>query len=94
MSRTGIAAAGSRALHCALERPRGDGLRERELAIHDDDGEVDAIPALELFVTVDRDAPEAEAETRRLALEQRERAGAEPAALALEEHDLDRVHAR
>ena len=34
---------------------------------------VDAVAALELVVTVDRDAPQVEAEPRRLALEQRER---------------------
>ena len=55
----------------------------------DDHREVDAVAPLELVVTVDRDAAQVEAEPRRLALEYGECAGAEPAAGALVEHDLD-----
>jgi hypothetical protein len=92
VSRTRLATASLCELHGALQRSRGDRLRERELAVYDDHGKVDAIAALELLVTVDRDAPEAEPEPRRLAFEQCQRARAEPAAGPLEEHDLDCSH--
>ena len=62
---------------------------ERDLAVDGHDGKVDAVAPLELFVTVDRDPEQVEAERRRLAFEHREGARAEPAAGALVEHDLD-----
>ena len=47
----------------APQRAFGNGLRERDLAVdRNDDREVDAVPALELVVAVDRDAPEHESE--------------------------------
>ena len=93
MSRTHLPAASLCDSDGAPQRPRGNRLRERDLAVDDDDGEVDAVAALELVVAVDGDAPELEAEPRRLALEQLERAGAEAAARPLVEHDLDCPHA-
>jgi hypothetical protein len=78
---------------CALDRPPqsdlGDGVRERDLAVHGHHGKVDAVEPLELGVTVDRNAAQVEAEPRRPALEHRERACAETAPGALVEHDLD-----
>ena len=92
VSRTRLATASLCESHGALQRPRRDRLGERDLAVDDHDREIDAMAPLELVVAVDRDAPEAEAEPRRLALEQLGRAPAEPATGALVEHDLDRVH--
>jgi hypothetical protein len=82
------------ALNRALQRPRCHRSHERQIAVYEDDGKVDAIPALELFVTVDRDPAEIESESRRLALEHGERAGAEPAARSHEDHDLDAASRR
>ena len=83
----------SKASLCALYRPPqgglGDGVREGDLAVDSHHRKVDAVAALELVVTVDRDAAQVEAEHGRFALEQREGARAEPAAGALVEHDLD-----
>lgn len=92
MSRTSTAAASLCELHGAPQRPGGNGLRKGDLAVDDDDGEVDSVASLELLVAVDRDAPELESETGRLALEQLECAGAEAAAGAFVEHDLDCGH--
>ena len=78
---------------CALHRPPQGGLRdgvgERDLAVDDHHRKVDAVAALELVVTVDRDAAQVEAEPRRFALEHARGTRAEPAAGALVEHDLD-----
>ena len=82
------------ALHRTFQRPCGDRPRERQIAVDEDHREVDAIAPLELLVAVDRDAPEVESEPRRLALEHGQRAGAEPAARPLEEHDLDAASRR
>ncbi|MDX6597647.1 MAG: hypothetical protein QOE87_1534 [Gaiellales bacterium] len=92
MSRTRLATASLCEAHRSLERPRRDGLRERDLAVDGDDREVDAMEALELRVAVDRDAPQVESESQRLALEQLACARAEPAPGSFVEHDLDRVH--
>lgn len=89
MSRTWLAVASLCAFHCALQRHGGDRMHKGLLAVDDDHGEVDAIAPLELLVAVDRDAPQAEAQPRRFALEHCERAYAEPAARPLEEHDVD-----
>jgi hypothetical protein len=94
VSRTRLEATSLCALYGAPQRARRDRLRKHRLAVDDDHREVDAIEALELVVTVDRDPPQAEAEPRGLALEQLERAGAETAAGPLEEHDLDSAHGR
>ena len=80
MSRSCLRPASLCALHGTLERACGNRLHR---------GEVDAITPLELLVAVDRNAPEAESESRRLTLEHGQSAGAEPAAGPLEEHDLD-----
>ena len=93
VSRTCLATASLCELHGTRQRPRGNGLRERDLAVDDDDREVDAVAALELIVAVDRDSPELESEPRRLALEEFERTGAETAAGTFVEHDLDSAHA-
>ena len=93
VSRTSAAATSLCEPHGAPQRPGGNGLRKCDLAVDDDDGEVDAVASLELVVAVDRDAPELESEARRLALEQLERAGAETATCAFVEHDLDCCHA-
>ena len=89
VSRTRVATASL----CALDRPPQGGLRdgvgERDLAVDDHHGKVDAVQPLELFVTVDRDAAQVETEPGRFALEYGESARAEPAAGALVEHDLD-----
>jgi hypothetical protein len=93
VSRTRLPATSLCEAHGALQRPRCDGLRERDLAVHDHHRKLDAVAPLELVVAVDRDTPEAESESRRLALEQLRRTPAEPAAGPFVEHDLDRVHA-
>ena len=93
MSRTHLAAASLCDPDGAPQRPLGNCLRERDLAVDHYDREVDPVPALEILVAVDRDAPEPESEPRRLAFQQLERAGAEPAARPLVEHDLDCAHA-
>ena len=93
MSRTHLAAASLCDLDGAAQGPRGNRLRERDPAVDDHDGEIDAVTALELVVAVDRDPPELESEPRRLALEQLESARAEAAALSLVENDLDCPHA-
>jgi hypothetical protein len=90
--RTGLRAASLCALDRALQRALRDGLGECLLAVDEHDGEVDAVALLELGVAVDRDAPQAEPEPRRLALEQLRRTAAESAAGAFVEHDLDRGH--
>ena len=79
---------------CALYRPPQGGLATTAYvnAISPSmptTGKVDAVAPLELLVTVDRDAAQVESEPRRLALEHREGARAEPAAGPLVEHDLD-----
>jgi hypothetical protein len=73
----------------ALQRARCDGSGKRQITVDQDHGQVDAVAALELLVAVDEDTAERESEPRRLALEHVESAGAEAAARALEEHDLD-----
>jgi hypothetical protein len=93
VSRTCLPAASLCEAHRALQRACGNRLRERDPAIDDDHREIDAVPPLELGVTVDRDAPEAESEPHGLALEQLGCTPAEPAAGPLVEHDVDRVHA-
>jgi hypothetical protein len=93
VSRTRLAAARLCEAHSACQRPCRNGLRERDLPVDGDDGEIDPVTPLELLVAVDRDAPEAESEPRRLALEQLGGTSAEPAAGPLVEHDLDGVHA-
>jgi hypothetical protein len=92
--RTRLGTASLCALHGAPQRARRDGLRERQLAVHDHHRKVDAVAALELVVTVDGDPPQAEAEPRGLALEQLQRTRTETAAGPLEEHDLDGSHRR
>ena len=58
VSRTGLGAASLCERHRALQRPGGNRLRERDLAVDDDHRKVDAVAPLELVVAVDRDAPE------------------------------------
>ena len=94
MSRTLVATASLCAPDGTLERVRADRVGEGDLAVDHDHRQVDAVAPLELLVAVDRHPPEPEAEPRRLALEKGERTGTEPAALALEEHDLDRPSRR
>ena len=94
MSRTCLRAARLCEPYGAPQRPGRNGLRERDLAVDDDDGEVDAVASLELVVAVDRDPPELESEAGRLALEQLERAGAESATGPFVEHDFDCGHAQ
>ena len=71
-----------------------DCVGEGDLAVDHDHREVDAVAPLELLVAVDRHPPEPEAEPRRLALEEVQGAGTQPAALPFEEHDLDRPSRR
>jgi hypothetical protein len=73
----------------ALQRARANRYGEGQISVDEDDGEIDAIAALELLVTVDRDAAEVVSQARRFALEHVQRAGAEATPRALEEHDLD-----
>ena len=94
MSRSWLRPASLCALHGTLQRTCGNRARKRQIAVDEDDGQIDAIAALELLVTVDRDAAEIESEPRRLALEYGERTRAEPAARSLEEHDLDAASRR
>ena len=94
MSRSWLRAASLCALDGTLQRPCGNRPGERQIAVDEDDGKIDAIAALELIVIVDRDAAEVESEPRRLALEHAQRAGAEPAAGPHEEHDLDAASRR
>jgi hypothetical protein len=94
VSRTWLAVVSLCALDGTLQRTCGNRPGERQIAVDEDDGKVDAIAALELIVTVDRDAAESESEPRRLALEHAQRAGAEPAAHPHEEHDLDAASRR
>ena len=67
VSRTRLATTSLCEPHGALQRPRRDRLRERDLAVDEHHREVDAVAALELVVAVDRDAAQAESEPRRLA---------------------------
>ncbi len=94
VSRSWLRPASLCALHSALQRPCGHRSHERQIPVDEDDGKIDAIAALELLVTVDRDAAEIESESRRLALEHGQRAGAEPAARSHEDHDLDAASRR
>ena len=94
MSRTWLAAASLCTFHGTLECVRGDRMRKGLLAVDQHHGEIDAIAPLELLVAVDRHAPQAEAQPRRLAFEHAQRAGAEPAAGPHEEHDLDAASRR
>jgi hypothetical protein len=94
MSRSWLRAARLCALDGTLQRARGDRPREGHLTVDHDDRQVDAVAVLEFLVAVDRDAPELEAEPRRLALQHCQRAGAEAAARPLEEHDLDAASRR
>ena len=94
MSRSWLRPASLCALHGTLQRTCGNRSRERQIAVDEDDGKIDAVTALELLVTVDGDAAEVESEPRRLALEYGQRTCAEPAARSLEEHDLDAASRR
>jgi hypothetical protein len=94
VSRSWLRAASLCALDGALQRTCGNRPGERQIAVDEDDGKIDAIAALELIVTVDRDAAEVESEPRRLAFEHAQRAGAESAAGPHEEHDLDAASRR
>jgi hypothetical protein len=94
VSRSWLRPASLCALHSALQRPCGHRSHERQFAVDEDDGKIDTIPALELLVTVVRNAAEIESQSRRLALEHSERADAEPAARSHEDHDLDAASRR
>ena len=94
MSRTRAAETSLCALDRALQGALRDSLGEGRLTVDEHHRQVDAVAPLELGVAIDRDAPQVESEPRGLALEQLGRAGAEPAARAFVEHDLDRGHGR
>jgi hypothetical protein len=94
VSRTLVAATRLCAPDGTFQRICADRVREGDLAVDHDHRQVDAVAPLELLVAVDRHPPEPEADPRRLALEKGERTGTEPAALALEEHDLDGARRR
>ena len=94
MSRSWLRAASLCARHGTLQRACGNRPGECQVAVDEDDGKINAIAALELIVTVDRDAAESESEPRRLALEHAQRSGAEPAARSHAEHDLDAASRR
>jgi len=89
VSRTLVATAGLCALHGTLQWTRCDRVGECELTVDQYHREIDAIAPLELVVAVDRDAPEAVAEPRRLVFQQLHGTRAEPAPRPLVEHDLD-----
>jgi len=94
VSRTRLRAASLCECHGARQRARRDGERERRLAVDENHGQVDPVAPFELFVTVDRNAPQVEPELRRRAFEHGQRASAEAATGALVEDDLDGVSPR
>jgi hypothetical protein len=94
VSRTRLCAASLCECHGARQRRRRDRDREGGLAVDEDHGEIDPVAPFELFVTVDRNAAQVEAELRRGAFEHGQRASAEAAAGGLVEDHLDGVNPR